>query len=187
MNPSALESNAELDPAELPAERAGHLLSVVCNFDPKEEMKVAGPSRALTIALPQTTLAEDIFSSPALLQMGFQHDFPTAPALSQPIALRSLTRATRRLTPVGPVDNGGRASGSNVPGWTGRSSERWERGGHPSAAVVQGCAFPCFGAGVLRNVPRGLLVPRVFSFSPRQLITNIEERLRDQTALSHVR
>ncbi|KAI9461638.1 hypothetical protein BJY52DRAFT_1259206 [Lactarius psammicola] len=101
----------------------------------------------LTVALPQSSLGHDIFTSPALLQMG---------------CLRRC--ATQCLNPVRSTNNDARLSGSKAPG--GRSSARPEvgrRSGRTSAGVVLGCPFLCLGVGVLapfRDLPGRLLVIR---------------------------
>ena len=153
---SVLASNSE-QPNSDPTEESGHFSSVEHQDDGQPQLELF----PLAIVLPETSLAQDIFTSSALVQMGFPDNFLTAPALSQPIPQMSLTRTTRRLTPVRPADNRGGPSGSKVPEWTGRGSERGRRSGRPSTVVVPGCTFPCFGAGVIapfRNLPRRLLV-----------------------------
>ncbi|KAH9068396.1 hypothetical protein EDB83DRAFT_2518745 [Lactarius deliciosus] len=87
-SPSTLPSDPDSErPDSNPAEEPGHLLSFV---EHGLQLQLE-PSFPLNIALPQSSLCQDIFSSPALLEMGF-HDFPIAPALSQPTAQMPTTR-----------------------------------------------------------------------------------------------
>ncbi|KAH9037810.1 hypothetical protein EDB85DRAFT_559520 [Lactarius pseudohatsudake] len=175
-SPSTLASDScpNPDPAE------GLLLSLA------EHTELPEPETfpPLPIILPQPSLSQDIFTSPTLLKMGFRYDFSTA---QMPAA-----HAIRRLTPVRSADDDGRSSGPEVLGErTSCRSEGGRRGCRTSAAVVPGCSFLCFGAGVLApfwDLPRRLLVPRTFVFSPSRLIANIEDRRPGQAELgqSHV-
>ena len=139
------------------------------------QVEITSP-QALRITLPQTSLGQDIFACPALSQMGFLHDFPSTPGVSQHAVQMSTTCNTQSLTPTGPADGSGRPSGSKE-----RMSGR-RRSGRTPAAVVPGSRFLCFGAGVLapfRNLSRRLQISRTFTFSAREPIPNIEERRPD--------
>lgn len=176
---SALASDSErLNPD--PAEGVGHLLS---SMEHARRPQLESP---LILALPQTSLGQDVFTSPDILKMGFSHDFPTVPASScassQLATHKTTTPTTRCLTLVRSADNDGRSSGSQAPGErASRSSEGGRRSGGTSAAVVVGCPFLCFGAGLLapfRDLPSRLLFPPAFAFS-RPLIAKFEERWPD--------
>ncbi|KAH9063834.1 hypothetical protein EDB87DRAFT_1575166 [Lactarius vividus] len=82
---------------------------------------------------PAEEHGQDIFTSPALLEMGF-HGFSTAPALSQPTVQMPTTHVTRRLAPT----RTGGTGGADEPS-PGRKAEE-------HAHIGGGCAQICPGA-----------------------------------------
>ncbi|KAH9002964.1 hypothetical protein EDB86DRAFT_99708 [Lactarius hatsudake] len=175
-SPSTLPSDSDSErPDSDLAEEPGHLLSLV---EHSVQLQLE-PSFPLNITLSQSSLSQDIFTSPALLDMGF-HDFSTASALSQPTAQMPTAHVTRRLAPIRSAENDGRSSGPEAPEErTNHGPEGRQRSRRISAAVAPGCPFLCFG--VLLDLSRRFLVPRALAFS--QLITNIEETRPDQAEL----
>ncbi|KAI9439985.1 hypothetical protein H4582DRAFT_2075334 [Lactarius indigo] len=178
-SPFTLPSNSDSErPDPDSAKESEHHLSLVEHCG-QAQFETHFP---LDVTLLQSSLSQDIFTSPTLLEMGFQHDFPAAPAFSMPSVQMPAARVAGRSTPI-------RSSGPEAPGDSERTGHRpkgGQRNRRMSAVVAPGCPLLCFG--VLLDLSRRLLIPRALAFSPRQLITNIEETRPNQAELdqSHV-